>query len=86
MSLLVVNILPQDQLQLTCMKQQVPMTLNLKLLKGPMIDYSPIPDYNEILNYYYTKSQLTKKKKTLYEHIIDYYDYEQQLPKQQRTT
>ncbi len=51
-----------------------------------MIDYSPIPDYNEILNYYYTKSRLTKKKKTLYEHIIDYYDYEQQLPKQQRTT
>lgn len=51
-----------------------------------MIDYSPITDYNEILNYYYTKSQLTKKKKTLYEHIIDYYDYEQQLPKQQRTT
>ena len=52
-------------IQLTCMKQQVPMTLNLKLLKGPMIDYSPIPDYNEILNYYYTKSQLTKKKKIL---------------------
>ena len=68
------------------MKQQVPKTLNLKLSKGPMIDYSPVFDYNEILNYYYTKSQLTKKKKTLYEHIIDYYDYEQQLPKQQRTT
>ena len=46
-----------------------------------MIDSTSNIDYNEIMSFFNNKTNITKRRKTLYDHVVEYYAYNQQQQK-----
>ena len=46
-----------------------------------MIDSTSDIPYNEIISFFNNKTNITTRRKTLYDHVVEYYAYEQQQRK-----